>query len=421
MEVIAYGTMILTVGAVLSLPRTGLWWRIGPASIAAQGVIVFVFTGIVSPADLVGSFDVLWRPLIAILSIMMTTNMALRLGILDHVAKFLAPRSGQSVQHLFRSVFVFSAATSAVLNNDAAVLLLTPLIVNLIRRCYPQRPDLLVPFAFAVFSAAGVAPIVISNPMNLIVAEYAGIGFNDYAIRMIPISVANWLSTYIVLRIIFNKRINTPDHAVSIFPMGQLSFPAKLFIGLMVLALGAYPILSYANGPVWAVAAVSAILGMWLCWRHGVASPRGLTTSLSWEILIFLFCVFVLVIGLRNVGLADRLEIFYSSINNSENKIVAIGICSAIGSALLNNHPMAILNSLVISRIPDNSHEFIFSALIGGDLGPRLLPAGSLAGLLWLSVLKHNDVYVSTSRFVMIGLPITIPGLALSILILILA
>ena len=60
------------------------------------------------------------------------------------------------------------------------------------RRCYPDRPDLLAPFAFAVFSAAGVAPLVISNPMNLIVAEVAGVGFNEYAARMIPISVAGW-------------------------------------------------------------------------------------------------------------------------------------------------------------------------------------------------------------------------------------
>jgi Na+/H+ antiporter NhaD/arsenite permease-like protein len=39
-------------------------------------------------------------------------------------------------------------------------------------------------FVFAVFLAPGVAPFVISNPMNMIVAEYAGIGFNQYAVVM---------------------------------------------------------------------------------------------------------------------------------------------------------------------------------------------------------------------------------------------
>src|SRR5439155_6682292 len=58
------------------------------------------------------------------------------------------------------------------------------------RRCCPDRSDLVVPFAFAVFSAAGVAPLVISNPMNLIVADYAGISFNEYAARMVPIAIA---------------------------------------------------------------------------------------------------------------------------------------------------------------------------------------------------------------------------------------
>ena len=41
-------------------------------------------------------------------------------------------------------------------------------------------------FAFAVFLAPGVAPFVISNPMNMIVAEYAGLGFNAYAAKMVP-------------------------------------------------------------------------------------------------------------------------------------------------------------------------------------------------------------------------------------------
>jgi Na+/H+ antiporter NhaD/arsenite permease-like protein len=62
-----------------------------------------------------------------------------------------------------------------------------------------QRPDLVVPFAFAVFSAAGVAPLVISNPMNMIVAVYAGIGFNEYAARMAPIALAGRGAAYFLL------------------------------------------------------------------------------------------------------------------------------------------------------------------------------------------------------------------------------
>jgi Na+/H+ antiporter NhaD/arsenite permease-like protein len=89
-----------------------------------MGVLVLLTTGVVSAADLVGSFQILWRPFVAVLSIMLTTNVALP------SPGCLGLGRGQSLQLVFCFVFVFSAATSALLNNDAAVLLLTPLIVD---------------------------------------------------------------------------------------------------------------------------------------------------------------------------------------------------------------------------------------------------------------------------------------------------
>ena len=54
-------------------------------------------------------------------------------------------------------------------------------------------------------------------------------------------------------------------------------------------------------------------------------------------------------------------------------------------------------------------------ALIGGDLGPRLLPVGSLAGLLWLDALRRLKVDVSLVDFVRVGAAITVPTLAVSL------
>ena len=249
--IITYGTTIATVGLVLSLPRTVLGARIGPATAGAFGVAVLMAGRVVSPADLASGLEVLWRPFLTIISIMFSTASAQRLGILNFFARLFEPHSDQSTAFVFRSVFIFSAITSAVLNNDAAVLLLTPLIVGLIRRCYPDRQELILPFAFAVFSAAGVAPLVISNPMNLIVAEYAGIGFNEYAARMIPIAVVGWLTTYAVLRLIFRSELHTASGKSDLgIPPPILSRPAKQFLGVMIVALGCFPALSYAGGPV---------------------------------------------------------------------------------------------------------------------------------------------------------------------------
>jgi len=80
--------MMMTLGLVLS----GIGWRAGPAAAAAFGVVVLLTAQIVTPADLAGGFQVLWRPFLAIVSIMLTANVARRLGILDTFARAIEPR-----------------------------------------------------------------------------------------------------------------------------------------------------------------------------------------------------------------------------------------------------------------------------------------------------------------------------------------
>ena len=149
--------------------------------------------------------------------------------------------------------------------------------------------------------------------MNLIVADVAGIGFNDYAARMIPIAIAGWVTAYAMLRLVFRRQLRRAEPAGAPRESARLSPAGKQFLVLMLVALGSYPVLSYAGGPVWMVAAAAAGLGVALCRHHRAASPRALIAAVSWETLVFLFCVFVIAIGLRNVGLVDRLAELYAA------------------------------------------------------------------------------------------------------------
>jgi arsenical pump membrane protein len=390
--------------------------------VAACGVIGLALTGVVHRTDMLAGFDTLWRPSFVILSIMLSTAAAQRLGILDVIAARLAPRADQSPVHGFRAVFAFSALTSAILNNDAAVLLLTPLIISLVRRCYPDRSDLVIPFVFAIFSAAGVAPLATSNPMNLIIADYAGIGFNEYALRMAPIALAGWIIAYAILRFLFRQslRRTLPRQEATQHNVPSLTAPARVFLVVMILSLACYPALSFEGGPVWVVAAGIAAFGAGLCWAHGIVSPLRLAATVSWPILVFLYCVFVIVLGLRNIGLVNHLNALYALQSNVAGRIALISVVSAIGSAALNNHPMALLNALAIQNLADETHQQVVAALVGGDLGPRLLPMGSLAGLLWFDSLRRLGVRVTLGQFVRVGAAVTIPTLAISCVMLLL-
>jgi arsenical pump membrane protein len=412
-EAVAFSSLGLTVGLVVWRPRLHNGYRMGPALAALSGVVVMSVLGIVHPRDAGTAAEVLWRPLLAITSIMIIAACALRLGVINRVSAAIFPHAQGSPTRLFLLVFGLSAGTAAVLNNDSAVLLVTPLVVLGIRSLYPHRPSLVVPFAFAVFMAAGVAPLVTANPMNLIVADYAGLDFNAYALRMLPISIAGWVLTGLILRRLFRaelaraigERARRPD------PPGPWAAPEWQGLGLVLVVLGAYPIVSYAGGSVWTVAGTGALAALLLCLVHGRGSPRDvLEHGVAWEILLFLFGIFVLAIGLRNVGLVGQLTELYRQTGDW-----VIGGVSALGSGLMNNHSMALTNLLALRGYHGVSQHQFLAALIGGDLGPRLLPMGSLAGLLWFSSLRRLKVEISLWQFVATGVTVTLPVLGLSL------
>jgi arsenical pump membrane protein len=380
-----------------------------------------VAVGAVGLVDLIDAFRVLWKPFITISAIMVTTAVALKLGILDRLAARIEPLTRGPVHHSYAAVFFIAAMTSALLNNDAAVLLLTPLIVALVKRLYPLRQHLVVPFAFAVFAAAGVAPLVISNPMNLIVADRRGIGFNEYALWMMPVSLLGWLVSFLVLRRLFAAQLDDviPARGPERDPLPPMEPVARRVLLLLGVVLLAYPVVTYFKGPVWAVAASGAGLALVVCAVHRAIEPADLGRSVSWDVLPFLFGVFVIATGLKNVGAVSQLSRLYAAAPTGAARVATIGVVSSVGSALLNNHPMAILNALALDGVRDAGKREVLAALVGGDLGPRLLPMGSLAGLLWMESLRRQKVEISLRQFVHVGVWVTVPTLIVSLLMLV--
>ena len=133
-------------------------------------------------------------------------------------------------------------------------------------------------------------------------------------------------------------------------------------------------------------------------------------TAVAWDVLVFLLGMFLLAQGLQNGGSSICSCDLYEGAG-----VAVIGVTSALGSALVNNHSMALTNLLAIEDLPGAGTQEFLAALVGGDLGPRLLPIGSLAGLLWLALLGRLDVHVPLGRFVAIGAAVTVPSLAVSL------
>lgn len=418
-QAVAYSTLAMTVTLAVARPRVfGLRLRVTPGAAAVAGVFLLLLFGLLSSRDLAEAALVQWRPLVALTSIMVTTGVAQEVGAFERLARVLEGYARRtSPERAFGAVFLVAAIVPSLLNNDAAILLLTPVVVGLARRLAPSRPDLTEAFAFAVFLAPGVAPFVVSNPMNMIVAEFAGIPFNAYSRVMAPVAVAGAFVTWLVLRRAFRSRFEGVVFAPTTVVVPPAHPAERPLVVLLVAVFLAYPVMASFGGPIWLVSVLGAAMAFALGVRHRVAPARRLLGHVSPDILVFLWGVFLVVVGMRHVGVVDRLRVIYDAFpRGSWSRLVAVGGLASLGSAVVDNHPMALLDMMALGRGTDDGA--LLAALVGGDIGPRLLPIGSLAGLLWMDRLRRNGVTIGIGTFVRVGTLALVPTWVVSILIL---
>jgi arsenical pump membrane protein len=158
METVAYSALAATVGLAVARPRLGPRFQFTPGTAALVGVLALIAAHLLTPRMMLDAARMQWRPLVTLSSIMILTGVVQEVGAFDRLAAHIERRARtRSAASTFTLVFALSAATPSLLNNDAAILILTPLVVALARRLYPRRPELTIAFAFAVFLAPGVA------------------------------------------------------------------------------------------------------------------------------------------------------------------------------------------------------------------------------------------------------------------------
>jgi len=127
--------------------------------------------------------------------------------------------------------------------------------------------------------------------------------------------------------------------------------------------------------------------------------------------------------GLRAVGLTDVIGRVLTVAGASGDQVgnLAAGLLATLSSAVINNHPTAGIMALSIGDLPIEPAArkmMALFALIGGDLGPKMLPIGSLAALLWFQMLRQRGVEISYWQYVRLGVPITLVAALLSMVVL---
>ena len=423
---LASAIFVVTLVLVIWQPRgLGIGWS------ALGGALVALLMGVVQWTDLQVVWDIVWDATFTFVALIIISLILDAAGFFAWAALHVA-RWGNGRGHLlFPLIVVLGAFIAAFFANDGAALLLTPIVIAILLRLNFSPPA-----AFAFIIATGFVadttslPLVISNLVNIVSANYFDIGFDRYAAVMVPVNLVSLAATLLVLWLVFRRQIpqsysvaalDHPHSAIRDLLVFRAAFP------ILLVLLVAYFLTAPLGVPISLVTGTAALLlmavaGRW--WKKGngaVVSVHNVLRHAPWQIVLFSIGMYLVVYGLGNAGLAQLGATALQWLAQQGDLVATVGtgFLSALVASVMNNMPSTLIGALAIDQahLSESTRELmVYANVIGNDLGPKFTPIGSLATLLWLHVLAEKGYRVSWGQYMKIGLLITPPVLLASLL-----
>ncbi|HBQ90580.1 MAG TPA: arsenical efflux pump membrane protein ArsB [Alcaligenes faecalis] len=408
-------TLILVIWQPKGL---GIGWS------ASLGAAAALLSGVVQWSDLAVVWGIVWNATATFIAIIIISLVLDEAGFFEWAALHVARWGAGSGRRLFAFIVILGAAVSALFANDGAALILTPIVMAMLL-ALGFSPAATLAFVMAAGFIADTAslPLVVSNLVNIVSADYFKLGFTDYAAIMVPVNIVSVLASLLVLILYFRRDIPAQYRLEQLKPPAQaITDMATFKAGWIVLALllTGFFALEPLGIPVSVVAAAGAIIVLTVAARGTVISTRKVLRGAPWQIVVFSLGMYLVVYGLRNAGLTNHLALLLDEFAQAGvwGAAMGTGVLSALLSSVMNNMPTVLVTALSIDASSAQGavkEAMIYANVIGSDLGPKFTPIGSLATLLWLHVLAQKGTRISWGYYFKVGAILTTPVLLITL------
>ena len=413
---LAISLFIITLILVIWQPKgLGLGWT------ASIGAGLALLLGVITLADIPVVWDIVWNATFAFIAIIIISLLLDEAGFFRFIALHVARLAKGSGKRLFVFIVLLGAVVSALFANDGAALILTPIVIAILTtlRFSPATTLAFIMAAGFIADTASI-PLVVSNLVNIVSADFFKIPFTDYAKVMLPVNMVAVVTSLLVLYGFYRKDMPTVyDLSLIESPQSAIVDKNTFVMGWVVLALLllGFFVLEPRGVPISLIAGFGALVLLVVAKMGQKIAVLPIVKNAPWQVVIFSLGMYLVVYGLKNAGLTDYLAHVLSQLANQGilTATVGTGLLSAGLSSVMNNMPTILIQALAIDGAtihdPMIKHAMIYANVIGCDLGTKITPIGSLATLLWLHVLASKNITVSWGYYIKVGIILTLPVL----------
>ncbi|MEQ5539063.1 arsenic transporter [Providencia rettgeri] len=415
---------ILTITFVIWQPKgLGIGWS------ATAGAVLALIFGVISFQDIPIVWNIVWNATATFVAVIIISLLLDESGFFEWAALHVAKWGRGKGKLLFSYIVLLGATVAALFANDGAALILTPIVIAMLLALgFNKGTTLAFVMAAGFIADTASLPLIVSNLVNIVSADFFNIGFTEYASIMVPVDIAAIVATLVMLHWFFRKdipkqydvtKLSEPTLAIrdiTTFKAGWL---------ILVLLLIGFFVLEPLGIPVSAIAAIGALILWVIAARGHTINTQKVLRGAPWQIVIFSLGMYLVVYGLRNAGLTDYLS---ETLNYLADKglwaaTLGTGFITAFLSSIMNNMPTVLIGALAIEGSDATEliqQAMVYANVIGADLGPKITPIGSLATLLWLHVLSQKNMTITWGYYFKTGIIMTLPVLIVTLVALVL-
>ena len=421
---LALAIFVATLVLVIWQPRgLGVGWS------ASGGALLALATGVVGLGDIPVVWGIVWNATLTFVAVILISLLLDEAGFFEWAALHVARWGRGRGRALFVLLVLLGAAVAALFANDGAALILTPIVIAMLL-ALRFSPAATLAFVMAAGFIADTAslPLVVSNLVNIVSADYFGIGFARYAAVMMPVNLVSVAASLLMLLWFFRREIPAR------YELAQLGDPRAAIRdratfqagwGVLALLLAGFFGLERVGVPISAVAGAGALVLLGVAARGHVIPTRKVLREAPWQVVVFSLGMYLVVYGLRNQGLTDHLAALLDAFAGHGLWAAALGtgLLSALLSSVMNNMPTVLVGALSIDASQASGvvrEAMVYANVIGSDLGPKFTPIGSLATLLWLHVLARKGIRIGWGYYFRVGIVLTLPVLVVTLVALVL-